>query len=85
MKKSIITSILALWLSGCGGTSGNLTDPELTSDGDTRCKAPDYTVNEGEMCDETLKDCGNAICASPLVCMNAICVNVTDAGVDFNE
>ena len=79
-----ITSIFlaAALLSACGDESGASGNGEAT-DGETKCMAPDYTVEAGEACDEVLKDCGNALCASGYSCVDAVCV--TNAIAESSE
>jgi hypothetical protein len=85
MKYNLILSLFLMCMAACGATTPGSDEPEYYNGGDTKCMAPDHIVNAGEGCDEVLKDCGNAICASPLVCVDSICVESSDAGMNSND
>ena len=85
MKACLITFLFSLCLAACGSNTGTSDDPLDLTTGETKCQAPDYYVNAGEACDEVLKDCGNALCASSLVCVDSICVSTTDAGTNTSD
>ena len=82
MKVFLTVLLVSAFGWGCGDESGASGNGEAT-DGETKCMAPDYTVEAGEACDEVLKDCGNALCASGYSCVDAVCV--TNAVAESSE
>ena len=85
MKAYLMTFLFSLCLAACGSNTGTADGSTDLTPGDTQCRAPDYLVNAGEACDAVLKDCGNALCAPSLVCVDSICVSTTDAGTNAND
>ena len=84
MKHRLVIPLFLICMAACGGST--TSDGPGGSDGnDGKCLAPDYTATLGEACDEVLRDCGNAICAEPLTCVNSVCVSPTDAGAGSGE
>ena len=85
MKNHFVIALFLVCMAACGDTVTSPDDPPGLNPDETKCQAPDYSVTLGEACDEVLRDCGNAICTSPLICVNSVCVSPTDAGVGSGE
>jgi len=82
MNFSSLITLCLLFLAACGETNSSSDSPTDTVPDETKCRAPDYMVSVGETCDTVAKDCGNAFCEPSLVCVDSICMSVTDAGTN---